>query len=403
MATCRIVMAGLAAILLAGFQDQAEIDRWIADLVNVDEVINVKAQKSLLKAGAKALPALKIAAESKNSELADRARKLVAEIERLEFEKQHDATQRPRRLEIVTLQLKDAPLSDALKALGAQVDSTFHSLVDQKQKLTIEVKDTPLRKCLDQMEDLLKTSIVSRNNYHRVSKEPPSRKKRAYVPGATFEFTLVKVQKEGQPAGLSLLTDITGTAATFIEAIEVTDSQKAKVEVEWCGRCSPRYVHLKTDKPGPFTVRLKGRLVWESPYDLAVADPAKLQDYKVGPFSIRYEYPKVSWTTTEPVAEPMIGRAELVAKLKKQNQPPGPGGAMGMGVVPPLPRVADSWCTCVNGPTPFVQRKPVKLGGGSYFEAAFRTRKPDQFESMKVRFYKGIEETFEAEASLTAE
>ena len=321
MATCRIVTAALAAILLAGFQDQAEIDRWIADLINPDEMVISKAQKALIKAGPKALASLKTAAESKNSEMAERARALTAEIERLEFEKQHDATQRPRRLEIVTLQLKDAPLSDALKALGAQVDSTFHSVVDTKQKLTIDVKETPLRKCLDQMEDLLKTSIVSRNNWHRVSKEPPSRKKRAYVPGATFEFTLVKVQREGQPAGLSLMTDITGTATTFIDAIEVMDSQKAKVEVEWCGRCSPKYVHLKTDKSGPFTVRLKGRLVWESPYDLAVTDPAKLQDYKVGPFSIRYEYPKVSWTTTEPVVEQLIGRAELVAKLKKQNQP----------------------------------------------------------------------------------
>ena len=403
MAICRIVTAALAAFLLAGFQDQAEIDRWIADLTNPDELIVTKAERALIKAGPKALASLKIAADSKNSELAERARKLTAEIERLEFEKQHDATQRPRRLEIVTLQLKDAPLSDALKALGTQVDSTFHSLVDQKQKLTIDVKDTPLRKCLDQMEDLLKTSIVSRNNWHRVSKEPPSRKKRAYVPGSTFEFTLVKVLKDGQPAGLSLMTDITGTATTFVESIEVTDNQKAKVEVEWCGKCSPKYVHLKTDKTGPFTVHLKGRLIWESPYDLAVTDPGKLQDYKVGPFSIRYEYPKISWTTTEPVPEPLIGRAELVAKLKKQNQPPGPVGAMGMGVVPPLPRVPDSWCTCVGGPIPFVAKKPAKLAGSSYYEAAFRTRKPDQFESMKVRFYKGIEETFEAEAAVTPE
>src|SRR5689334_6530632 len=227
MAICRIVTAALAAFLLAGFQDQAEIDRWIADLTNPDELIVTKAERALIKAGPKALASLKIAADSKNSELAERARKLTAEIERLEFEKQHDATQRPRRLEIVTLQLKDAPLSDALKALGTQVDSTFHSLVDQKQKLTIDVKDTPLRKCLDQMEDLLKTSIVSRNNWHRVSKEPPSRKKRAYVPGSTFEFTLVKVLKDGQPAGLSLMTDITGTATTFVESIEVTDNQKA--------------------------------------------------------------------------------------------------------------------------------------------------------------------------------
>jgi hypothetical protein len=396
MAICRGAAFLLAAVALAGFQDETQIEKWISELVHVDPAVRAAAEKSLIKAGMKALPAVKKAFESKTAELVERAKAVAAEIERLEFERQHDAAMRPRRLEIVTLQLKDAPLSDALKALGAQVDSTFHSSIDTKQKLTIDVKECPLRKCLDQMEDLLKAKIDSRQNWHRVTKEPPSRKKRAYTPGATFS-TLTPFKQDDQTVGYCLATDQTGTATVFVDAIEVLDSQKAPVKVERCGRCNPRFALLRTDKTGPFTVKFKGRLVWESPYDLPVTDIAKAQDFKVGPFAIKYEWPQVKWTSSEPVPHQVIGRAEFVAKLKKQFQPAGGTGAMGIGVVPPAPRAPNMWCACPNGPSPMPPTQPVMLGGGSYYEAAFRARKPDQFESLKIRFYKGIEESFEAE------
>ncbi|HKS17172.1 MAG TPA: hypothetical protein VJU16_07650, partial [Planctomycetota bacterium] len=302
------------------------------------------------------------------------------------------------------LQVKDTPLSDVLKTLGAQVDSTFHTTIDGKQKLTIDVKDVPLRKCLDQMEDLLKATIVSRLNWHRVSKEPPSRKKRAYTPGATFECTLSPFKPDDQPGGWCLTTEQTGTAATVVvDAIEVQDSQKGAVKVERCGRCGPRYALLRTEKPGPFTVKFKGRLVWESPYDLQVTDIAKGQDFKVGPFAIKYEWPQVKWVSSEPVPQQLIGRVEFSGKLKKQFQGPGGAGAMGIGIVPPPPRAAKMWCACANGPAPLPPTQPVMIGQGSYYEAAFRARKPDQFETLKIRFYKGLEETFEAEAVVSPE
>jgi len=404
MAIYRIALIALLAFTLAGFQDDSQIEKWISELVHADPAQRAAAEKSLIKAGTKALPALKKAFEAKTAGLAERAKAVAAEIERLEFEKQHDAAQRPRRLEIVTLQLKDAPLSEALKVLGGQVDSTFHSTIDAKSKLTIDVKDVPLRKCLDQMEDLLKATIVSRNNWHRVSKEPPSRKKRAYVPGATFEFSLTPFKPDDQQVGYCLTTEQTGTAATvFVDSIEALDSQKGAVKVERCGRCNPRFALLRTDKPGPFTVKFKGRLAWESPYDLPVTDVAKSQDFKVGTFAMKYEWPQVKWTSSEPVPQHLIGRAEFAAKLKKQFQTPGGTGAMGIGVVPPAPRASKMWCACANGPAPLPPTQPVMVSAGSYYEAAFRARKPDQFESLKIRFYKGIEETFEAEAVVTPE
>src|SRR5262245_44334870 len=148
MAMCRWAGFLLAAVALAGVQDDAQIDKWISELVHADPAQRAAAEKSLIKAGTKALPALKKAFEAKNADLAERAKAVAAEIERIEFEKQHDAAQRPRRLEIVTLQIKDGSLGEALKVLGGQVDSTFHSTIDAKQKLTIDVKDVPLRKCL---------------------------------------------------------------------------------------------------------------------------------------------------------------------------------------------------------------------------------------------------------------
>jgi hypothetical protein len=382
-------------------QDDAEIERWISELVHSDPARRTDAEKKLIKAGPKALPALKKAFESKTADLATRAKAVAAEIERLEFERQYDATERPRRLEIVTLQIKDATLGEAIKTLGSQVDSTLHTTVDAKQKLTIDVKDVPIRKCLDQIEDALKVTVQSKYGWHKVVAGASTRKKRAYVPGVTFEFSLTPFKPEGQAPGWSLQTEQSGTATVFVESIEVLDSAKAAVQIERCGRCGPRFVLLKTDKPGPFTVRLKGRLVWESPYDLQVTDPAKAQDFKVGPFAIKYEWPKASWTASDPVPDRLIGRAELVGKLNKKLQGPG-GGAMGVGGAPPEPRPANAWCACATGPAPFVAQPPIMLTSGSYVEAAYRTRKPEQFDSMKVRFYKGIEETFEAEASVSA-
>ena len=398
MAMCRSAAVLLAAVALLGFQEQVDLDRWIADLINVDAGVRAKAEKALIKAGQKALAALKQASESKTPELATRAKFVISEIERIEYEKKYDAQQRPRRLEIVTLQIKDAPLADALKALGAHVDSTFHSSLDPKQKLTIDVSNVPLRKCLDQMEDLLKATIVSKMNYHRLSKGAATRKKRAYVPGATFEFSLAKFQKDGNPDGWCLTTDQTGTATVFVDSFEAFDAQKAPVTVELCGRCSPRFVHFKTDKPGPFTVRVKGRLVWENPYDFGIPDPSKPSDSRVGPFVLKYEWPKVAWTSEEPVPQQIVGRADLLAKLKKELQGPGGGGQMGVSVNPPAERFANSWCSCSAGAMPWAPAKPVLVGGGNHFETSLQSRKPDQLESLKLRFFKGIEETFEAEA-----
>jgi hypothetical protein len=405
MAMCKILAVLLAAAALAGAQDEAEINKWIADLIHVDPARRSAAEKSLIKAGPKALPALKAALESKTPELAARAKEVAAEIERVEFEKKHDATQRVRRLEIVSLQLKDGTLGEAVKTLGQQVDSTVHTIVDPKMKLTIDVKDVPIRKCLDQIEDLLKVAIESRNTWHKVAKGPaPKRKKRAYAPGVTCEFSLAPFTRDGQREGWALMTHMTGPAEVIVESFEVADTAKAAVEVERCGRCSPRFVHLKTDKDGPFTVRLKGRTVWESPYDLAVSAPDKPQDFKVGTFAIRYEWPKATWTSSEPVAPHLIGRADLAIRLKNQPKPPTSGGNV-MGMSPPPDRLPNSWCNCPSG-SPVPASAPVKaapLTAGSHVENALRKLKLDQVDTVTVKFYKAIEEPFQAEAVVPAD
>ena len=403
MATGRWILLFLAAALAGGAQEDAQIEGWIAELLHVDPAVRAKAEASLVKAGSRALPALKLASDSKNPDLAARARGVLAEIERLEFEKKHDALERPRRLEIVSLQQKDAPLGEALKTLGAQVDSTFHTTVDAKQKLTIDVKEVPVRKCLDDIEDALKVKIVSKYSWHKVVAGPPARKKRAYVPGATFEFNAVPFKPEGQPAGWILETETTGTATVYVDSIEVFNIQKAPVQVERCGRCGLRFTLLKSPEKGPFTVKLKGRLVWESPYDQPIADPAKAQEFKVGPFNVKYEWAKVTWAAPEGVPAHLAGRAEIEGKLKKQFQPKGGGGAMGVTETPPQPRPPTAWCACPSGPSPMAPMNAGRIGGGSHTEHPLRTRKPDQFDSVKVVFYKAIEEPFEAEAAVPAE
>ena len=399
----RIAVFLLAGSVLLGFQDEAQITRWVSDLVHADPARRADAERQLLKAGAKALPALKAAFESKTPDLPGKAKSVAAEIERLEAEKAYDATQRPRRLEIVTLQQKDAPLGDALKTLGKQVDTTLHAAVDAKQKLTIDVKDVPLRKCLDQIEEILKVNIQSRYTWHKVTAGPAPKRKRAYVPGATFDFSLVPFKPEGQAPGWSLMTESSGPATAFIDAFEVVDAQKAPVAIDRCGRCGSRFILLKTEKQAPFTVKLKGRLVWESPYELAVTDPTKPQDFKVSMFAIKYEWLKLAWTTPEPVPAQLIGRAEFAPKLKKQFQAPGATGAMGVGITPPEARPTKTWCACASGPVGYQPMPAALANAGSYVDPGIRIRKPEHFDSLKVRFYKGIEEPFEVEAQVAAD
>jgi hypothetical protein len=78
---------------------------------------------------------------------------------------------------------------------------------------------------------------------------------------------------------------------------------------------------------------------------------------------------------------------------------------MPVGVSPPPTRLSNSWCTCpagapvpVSGPV-----KPEPITTGRHVESAMSRLKPDTLESVTVKFYKAIEEPFQAEAVVPAD
>lgn len=85
----------VAATCLAVLQDPAvEIERAILQLSNDDPQVRLKAETALMAFGPKAIPALREASQGIGAVTRENAKRILAELERIEFEKAHDAENR---------------------------------------------------------------------------------------------------------------------------------------------------------------------------------------------------------------------------------------------------------------------------------------------------------------------
>jgi len=323
---------------------------------------------------------------------------------RLEREKRLDVSQRSRRLGIVTLQLKSATRDEAITALCAQSDVTVimsdKEKFDESLRVTLDVKNLPVRQCMDLIEDQLKLKLehIVQDSY-AAKAMAPARKPRTYLQGVTLEVSATRF-KPDDASGWSLSVKRMSHHFSLVDAVDVCDSKGVWIPLDRCGRCSPDYFLLKTASPGPFKAKVKGRLRWESHYEFKLADPAKEQIFKVGDFNIEWVFPKLTWSLNKPVPGHMSGRAELDGVLKKEFRNPGVYDTLGVGRVSYPSRADRSWCRCKEGPAPVVASEAKLISGGRCSEGGFRV---EQFESMKVRFFKPIEEAFEADIDVVTE
>ncbi|HKS17171.1 MAG TPA: hypothetical protein VJU16_07645 [Planctomycetota bacterium] len=323
---------------------------------------------------------------------------------RLERERKHDESQRARRLGLVTLQLKSATRKEAIKAICSQSDvaviTSEKESFDDYLRVNLDVKDMPLRQCMDLIEDQLKLRLEhhSQSSYEAKA-TPPTRKPRTHLPGVTLEVVASRFRPD-DASGWSLSVKRLSHHFSQVDAVELWDSKNVVHPLERCGRCSPHYFLLKTASPGPFKVKVKGRLRWESHYEFKLADPTKGQIFKVGDFNIEYVYPKLTWKLDKPVQGHMSGRAEIDGVLKKEFRSGGVYDTLGVGGVSYRGRADKSWCRCKEGPAPVVASDPKLISGGRYSDEGFRL---EQYESLKVLFFKPIEEPFEAVMDVATE
>jgi hypothetical protein len=409
-----IAFALAASLSLAGFQEETEIARWIDDLGHDEIARRDQAQTQLLKAGMKALAALKKAADSKDREKAARVAVIIAEIERPEREKEHDARQRAQRLRLVTLEFPDGKLSDVLAAIGKALDYKVVSKVDPDLRVRIVGKDLPLRQVLDTLESQLDISIVERSY---VSVEPrsvkgvtgatleatkgrPTRGPRVHTRGATFHFNTKAWRVDDKIAGWILETLESGSSYGSIERIDVKGADGQSRAIEQCGRCSPGLILIRSEKAEEFRVLVRGNVKWVSAYEFQLSNPEVPQDFKVGPFTAHYEFPLVRITSSTPTDPRLFAIASLDGKIKAGRGKEGPrmGGRFAGRDKPPK-----GWCKCEKGPQPFASASVEAISEYVHTESRYQNLAASDFESMNVNLFKYLQEPFDGETVIPAE
>lgn len=397
----RAVALLLASFALAGFQDDAEISRWIDELGHEEIARREAAQAALLKAGERALPELRKALASKDAEKMVRVRTLILMIDRPERERLHDAQERKRVLNLHTVDFKNEKAPEVLKKLRELLKSDLAGDVDPEARVTLSAKDETLRKILDAIEDQAECTILWRNDVWRVLSTRLPRKPRAYVPGTVLDLTCKPFEVDGKVKGIRIKAAIEGTSSPFIHTWEAQGKDGTPRNVVRCDSCGPLYALVETEGE-ELRIRIKGRIQWNSHYEFQAASPEVPESFLVGAYGIRYEYPKVVVTAPEPTELYRFPYAELVGTYKKGRMPDSVfGGRFAASPRPEKKRVPGIWCDCDPGPkraTP-----DPKLLTFREYKGFYGSQPASDFESMKIMVRKPIQEPFDTEAVIPAD
>jgi hypothetical protein len=394
------VAALVAFAILLPVQEPADISRWIADLGHEEPARRDAAQAHLLKAGEKALPELRRALTSKDAEVVARLRAIIDEAERPGREREHDAQRRPRQLSLVTLDLAKSKLSLVLAAIEKESPVRFKSVYIIDPDVSVIAKDAPLRKVLDSIEDQIDAAIrVNPEGVYVVSPGRPSRNPRLYLPGATLEFTTRPAKVGDKVVGRRIQVSEEGTSRPSLGAWEAFGADGKARDVEICEVCGPKLILVRGDPKAELKIRTRSSFVWTSPYELGVTNPELSQSFKVGGFTVTYRFPNVTITSHEDVPSELFPHATLSGESQR-----GVGISLSFDVTfEKLQRTPDpeGWCDCPRGPKPPVVKTPATRR--SSVGTTYEHNRAGDFESMKVLFYKPIQESFEGEVVIPAE
>ena len=386
---------------LAPLQEEADIARWIDDIGHEELGLREEAQAALIKAGPRALTALKKALESKDADKVARLRAVVEEIERPERERTHDALERKRVLELYTVDFKNEKSTDVVVRLQELLGAKFNGAVDPDTRVTLSMKEQPLRKILDAIEDQAESSLRLGDSGWQAFRVKLARKPRAYVPGVTLDFTAKTFKVDDKAIGIRIKASMEGTAHAFIESWEATGKDGKPRTVKQCASCGP-LLALVEGPPEELHIRLKGRIQWNSNYEINIANPGGQQSFRIGSYMISYEFPKVAVTSPEELEPHRFPYAYLEGIWKAGRRPDsGFGGRFGRRAeFGEKKRPPGVWCDCGPDPKPAMPaRPPIKSREFSDYEGNAAT----DFESMKIHFRKPIQEPFETDAVIPAE
>lgn len=150
----------LALVLL----QSADIDRWIADLGAEKAAVREAATESLKKAGKEAAPALRKAAESKDLEVAARAKAILIAVEGeppfVKAEREATEEVRKKLKTKSTLNVSDVEAASAAELLSMSCEIPFHVSAEVRSvRVTADLRDVAVEEMLPKLFEGMSVTV----------------------------------------------------------------------------------------------------------------------------------------------------------------------------------------------------------------------------------------------------
>ena len=221
-------MTTLLLLSLLAQDGSRAIDELIRDLG--DELIEVRerAHARLLALGAPGIPALRKALTSSDAEIQRRAGRVLEVVDRAEYERAHDASE------------KEALLQKSRTPSAIDAERRPGSAATEGARFDLESAPFDGGWVISTRA----TNYLARQAHQAI-----------------------------------------GTGRLHFDIHGIAGADSPELTVERCGRCSPAKVFVR-GTGGPLTVRIKGGQTWFSPYPLEFNNPQAGQKKRVGDFTI---------------------------------------------------------------------------------------------------------------------
>ncbi len=383
-------------ILLALFlsPQQQELDRWVQQLGDDRFEMRQEASERLRAIGRPAREALRRASHSGDAEVRWRARELLRSIEAEIAREERERLLRPKRLRLVTLDARDAPLREILGQLEEQTRIRFESEgVDPERRVDVKVKEAPLG-------EVLALLGLTYDAFPRHGRLVPLVPNTIFTEGMRFSFAVRKSAAGGCILETDVFRELDGDADWEIAAIRAG----GELSFETCEVHSPRRVRVAADDLTGARVTVRGFRRWysDTPQILEFTPPQQGRRQRSPGFEVALRAASIEVRSERPLPESAIKRAFMPVSLTWQpgrdvlhrKQVGTPGSSPDR--IPAQSRGEPAWCGCPAAPQP---RRPTER----IQKCALVDLEPfEGFEgisSITVAFNRPFEERFELTSS----
>jgi hypothetical protein len=384
-------MYGVIWAVWAALQDP-EIDRLVERLGDEQAEIREEAERRLQLFGAAALEALRRAASSSDAEAATRAARLVERIRDDALARAEEAEQRTRRLSLVSLAAKDEPLGRVLTDLGPRFTT---SALDLNRRVSIDLKEAPLLQALD----ALGLTLQSQN---LVEAQPPGAA--SYAPGCRFSFAASFWEPEGNRQGVVFETAMAKEQGVHVYWDVARIDGDREFPIETCALHSPEKVYVPAPDLKEARLKIRATRWWHCESMLEFGEPYEGARRRRGAFEAEIRWPDVILRSDRPIPSEVLNNSlfsshiEVRIKPGRERDPGGRyGGRFGSKRLAVRKAGAPAWCGCIGGPCPG-KKAPPAAAQEKVVRAPKDWQELSDIESITVRLQRPVEEEFEVES-----